>query len=227
MKLLAWILAATLTPFYPTSFTNQNKVTQRALSASVVLHMKFVRVGSDGITKIGYAGCSGTFVSKYTILTAAHCVSNFNDKVWARGPDEKVGYPVRLVFYDRSKDLALLEAPFKHTYCKLGDMPIRGDVVLNIGSPLGFEFVPSEGIVGMTEYEAPGFKAKYLVTTAMANPGSSGGGAFSTNGSLIGVNTMIIGLFGWSGITLSVNVDTVKLFMAEALKYYNPAEFRP
>ncbi len=55
----------------------------------------------------------------------------------------------------------------------------------------------------------------------MCNPGSSGGGAFNESGELIGVNTMIVGIFGWTGITLTVNTETVNEFLDFAYKYYS------
>lgn len=219
MKLL--LIALLLTPMTVNPFSNSKKVVLRDLKASVLLHTKSVRTNDKGIKERSFSGCSGTFIRPYTILTAAHCFESASTQVWARGPYESVGYPVHLVALDKKKDLALLDVPFKHPYAKIGAQPKRGDYILNIGSPMNFEFVPSEGMIGETEYVAKGFTAKYLVTTAMCNPGSSGGGAFNTKGELIGVNTMIVGIFGWQGITLTVNTDTVNLFLAEAFKYYS------
>lgn len=215
------LIAFLLTPMVVNPFANSKKYVLRDLKASVLLHTKTVGVDKNGITQRRFSGCSGTFVGPYTILTAAHCFETPTTQVWARGPYESVGYPVHLVAWDRKKDLALLDVPFKHPYVKIGKLPRRGDHVLNIGSPMNFEFVPSEGLIGEVEYAAKGFTARYLITTAMCNPGSSGGGAFNEKGELIGVNTMIVGIFGWMGITMTVNTDTIHLFLSEALKYYH------
>lgn len=204
----------------------QKKEAQKDLAASVLLHIKeqeTKKFGGFEFKSYAYFGCSGTYIAPHTILTAAHCVSKLEDKIWARGPYEVVGYPVHLVYWDKKADLALLDAPFGHPYVKIGLVPDRGDRVLNIGNPLDFEFVESEGRVGATDFKfnSKGFTSEYLVTTAMANPGSSGGGAFNDRGELIGVNTSIIGVFGWTGITLAVNTPSINLFLGQALRNYH------
>jgi len=215
------LIALLLTPMVVNPFSNRKSVVLKDLKASVLLHTKTVATGKDGRREAHFSGCSGTFIGPYTILTAAHCFETPTTMVWARGPYEAVGYPVHLVAWDKKKDLALLDVPFKHPYVNIGSLPKRGDPVLNIGSPMNFEFVPSEGLIGETNYKATGFTARYLVTTAMCNPGSSGGGAFNAKGELIGVNTMIVGIFGWQGITLTINTDTVNVFLSEVFKYYS------
>jgi S1-C subfamily serine protease len=204
--------------------SHQRLEAQKDLAASVLLHIKEekkVKFGEFEFKDYQYYGCSGTYIASHVILTAAHCVPKLNDLIWARGPYEVIGYPVHLIYWDKKADLALLDAPFGHPYVKIGLVPDRGDRVLNIGSPEDFEFVESEGTVGPTDFRIRGFTSEYLVTTAMANPGSSGGGAFNDKGELIGVNTMIIGIFGWSGITLAVNTVSINLFLGQALRNYH------
>lgn len=221
MKLLALVLSITTVPLNLTSMFVSNSVLQRDLEASVLLRSKVIKNKGTPEEKRGFFGCSGTYIDSRVILTAAHCVE-ISAQTWARGPYDSTGYPVHLLAFDKKKDLALYEAPFNHKFVKLGKMPKRGDKVINIGSPLQFEFVPSEGIIGMTEFIAYGYTSRYLVTTAMANPGSSGGGAFNTRGQLIGVNTMVLGVFGWQGITLTVNIDSVRQFLNEVYIWYKP-----
>jgi len=190
------------------------KTAKKALAVSVLLHMKSAK--KDGGRS--YSECSGTYVAPTLILTAAHCFVGMDQEfTWARGIDDSVGYPVHVVRLWASRDLALLEAPYTHPYARLGPMPRQGDAVLNVGSPFNFEFVVSEGVVGMVGMRIRGFTSRYLVTTAMINPGSSGGGAFDSKGRLIGVNTMLVGFLGWSGISLAVSVDDVRVFLAGAI----------
>lgn len=208
-KTLSLLISLLFTaPTYPA--LNTKKV-QKALNASVLLHMK----GSDSKKGRSYGSCSGTYIDPIHILTAAHCFTGeLVEFTWARGPNDKIGYPVQLIRLMASRDLALLEAPFPHSYVKLGDPPQQGETVFNVGSPLSFEFVVSEGVVALTHYKTSSFKALYTITTAMINPGSSGGGAFNEKGELIGVNTMMVGFFGWQGISMAVSVEDVQKFIA-------------
>lgn len=196
--------------FRPVSVQTANK----ALKVSVLLRMK--TVADDKGMRTSY-GCSGTYVTPTRILTAAHC---FTDKlplefVWARGPSDKVGYPVRVIKILAEKDLALLEAPYPRAYARLGPTPRVGQPVMNVGSPMMFEFVVSDGIIAALRHRVRGMNltAYYTVTTAMINPGSSGGGMFDERGNLIGVNTMAIGMFGWAGISLAVSIEDVRAFL--------------
>lgn len=208
-------------PFIVAPFLGKQKAAQKDLAASVIIHIKSSHKDREGIVRWEYATCSGTYISANSILTAAHCFEGIGNKIWVRDPYNLVGYPVHLVYWDKKADLALLDAPFGHSYVKIGSIPATGDRVLNIGNPYDFEFVESEGRIGPTSVHAHGFTSEYLITTAMANPGSSGGGAFNDRGELIGVNTMILGIFGWNGLTLTVNTDSITLFLGQALRIYH------
>jgi S1-C subfamily serine protease len=92
--------------------------------------------------------------------------------------------------------------------------PRVGEDVYNVGSPYFLEFLISSGLISAIDLKVKGFMAHYFVSTAMINPGSSGGGAFNEAGELIGVNTMTIGgPFGWAGISLAVDLSTLKEFL--------------
>jgi S1-C subfamily serine protease len=191
----------------PTPASISPKIAQKALNASVLIHMKGKVVNNRRV----YGGCSGTYVTPTVILTAAHCFEGETiEFIWARDINQQIGYPVKLLCKWTNHDLALLEAPYKHTYAKLGKTPKVGEEVLNVGSPLIFEFVVSEGVVAALHWTHSGLASHYMITTAMINPGSSGGGAFNSKGELIGVNTMSVGLFGWSGISLAVSLEDIK-----------------
>lgn len=205
-----WVIMLNLLWSGPTPAVISPKTVDKALKTSVVLHMKS---HLDNGQRHFY-GCSGTYVTPTLILTAAHCFEGDTIEFsWARDVNQSVGYPVKLVIKWPSHDLALLEAPYKHAYAKLGKEPKVGEQVMNIGSPMMFEFVVSEGIVAALNWESYEFRSKYMITTAMINPGSSGGGAFNSKGELIGVNTMSVGMFGWSGISLAVSLEDIKQLM--------------
>jgi S1-C subfamily serine protease len=216
VRLAFWSFAALTIFFFVRIVKTESlkpKVVTKALNASVLLHMKTPLKSGE----VMYSECSGTYIDKFHILTAAHCFEEkegFPKYVWARGPNESVGYPVKLVRFSRAKDLALLEVPYNHSYIRLANRSKRGETIFNIGSPYSFEFVVSEGMIGAKNFHMFLSTSHYLVTTAMINPGSSGGGAFNKYGELVGVNTAAVGLFGWSGISLAVDVEDVKEFLA-------------
>lgn len=194
----------------PTPAVISPKIVNKALKTSVLLHMKTKAENGNR----HYFGCSGTYVGPRLILTAAHCFEgNDTEFIWARDVNQKVGYPVMLLIKWPSHDLALLQTPYDHSYARLGNDPKVGDEVMNVGSPMIFEFVVSEGIVGALNFTMHELDSKYMITTAMINPGSSGGGAFNNKGELIGVNTMSVGFFGWSGITLAVSLEDIRQLM--------------
>lgn len=189
--------------------------TEKDMRASVLLHMKGTET-KQGKEELIRAGCSGTYIDSTHILSAAHCFEGYHvTNIWARGENEANGYPVHLMALDLPKDLAILESPYSHYHTWLGRLPKAGDEVINIGSPYNFEFVISQGVVGCRHVHIKGHDCSFLLTTAMINPGSSGGGVFDKHGRLVGVNTISVGIFGWSGISLAVDVDTVRKFLEE------------
>lgn len=211
-KLCGCLLSLLITIGHPHT-TGYRPAVDAAEKVSVIIHVKGIFEEKDG-QKIHRIGCSGTYVRPQVILTAAHCFEGYTPiDIWVRGPDDKKGYPADLLKTDARLDLALLDVEKTHSYAKLGPTPHVGDDVVNIGSPLGLEFLASEGIVSALNYKAEDFTGRYMITTAMINSGSSGGGAFDSKGRLIGVNTMALGLFGWMGISMAVDLATIKTFL--------------
>lgn len=75
-------------------------------------------------------------------------------------------------------------------------MPRVGEQVFAFGSPFGFKFSMSEGIVSGLGREAPGSSmpggyTNYIQTDAAVNPGNSGGPLVNTDGHVIGMNVAI------------------------------------
>jgi serine protease Do len=77
-----------------------------------------------------------------------------------------------------------------------GHIPRRGERVFAFGSPFGFKFSMSEGIISglgrdpMSSAEYGGF-TNFIQTDAAVNPGNSGGPLVSVRGRVIGMNVAI------------------------------------
>lgn len=214
MLLKLYVLLFTLL-FVPRTQVVTVKQADNVLDVSVLIKAKQYVVDEKTFKiKRGMIKCSGTFISSDEVLTAAHCFSRPTTDVWVRGFD-RISYRAQITKLDPEHDLALLTVKglSNHPYAKLAKKARIGEQVINVGSPVIFEFLVSEGIVAALRYQDKSFKATYTITTAMINPGSSGGGAFNSAGELIGVNTMSIGMFGWTGISMAVDIENIRGFL--------------
>lgn len=186
------------------------------LEVSVLIHAKQYQINPETKeVRKGVIGCSGTYIGEGTILTAAHCFAAPTAPIWVKGYREPV-LTARIAKLDFKHDLALLAVVHKkgHKYAKIAQSVRLGEFVVNVGSPFSLQFLLSEGIVAALGVKEREFDSTYTITTAMINPGSSGGGAFNERGELLGVNTMSMGgPFGWAGISMAVDAKTIKEFL--------------
>lgn len=121
-------------------------------------------------------------------------------------------YDARLIGFDEPSDLALLKIEAQGLPAvRLADARrIRpGQGVLAIGSPFGFDYSVTSGIISAmgraldTEQYVP-----FLQTDAAINPGNSGGPLFNSRGEVVGVNSQIFSQTGGStGVAFAIPVD--------------------
>ncbi len=168
-------------------------------------------------------GC-GVVVSTDGLILTNHHVARGARQVEVLSPEGKA-FTASMVGHDPDTDLAVLrlDQPSHFPAARLGDSKQlrRGQLVIAIGAPLGFEATVTAGVVsalGRSLRDGRGRMIEDLIQTdAALNPGNSGGPLVNGAGEVVGVNTAIIE--GAQGICFAVAANTAILVMAEILKH--------
>ena len=154
------------------------------------------------------------------VLTNAHVVGGAR-AVQLTLPDGDA-IAAEILGRDPETDLALLRAARGGlTAALLGDSKRlrRGQLVVAIGNPLGFESTATAGIVSALgrSLAGPGGRPidDVIQTDAALNPGNSGGALVSGRGEIVGITTAVI--LGTQGICFAVSSNTARLVVAELI----------
>jgi S1-C subfamily serine protease len=192
-------------------------ISRKMQDSTVLIHMKVHR---DDDNKTGWGSCSGVYIKKNLILSAAHCVAFPPDEgltlkeVWIRKDNQSERAVI--VRVDVAADLLLLYTPLEGTPVKLARKVIRGENCWVIGNPLGIVDILTKGIVNKINLKVKDEKAIFIVVDAVALPGNSGGAVVDRRGHLIGIltrSTSLFGSFGAAGLGLAVDLATIREFL--------------
>ena len=157
------------------------------------------------------------------VLTNSHVVEGAKDVrlLDAEGREMEA----RRLGEDPDTDLALLRAGTARNLpsAALGDSKKlrRGQLVVAIGNPLGFESTVTAGVIsalGRSLRARTGRLIEDVIQTdAALNPGNSGGPLVSSRGQVIGINTAVI--MGAQGICFAVASNTAQFVLSELIKH--------
>lgn len=155
---------------------------------------------------------SGFIVSRDGyVLTNNHVVEGA-DEIIVRLNDRRE-LPARLVGTDPRSDMAVLkiEDGDDLPVVKVGksrDLKV-GEWVLAIGSPFGFDYTVTAGIVSALGRSLPSENyVPFIQTDVAINPGNSGGPLFNLDGEVIGINSQIYTRSGgFMGVSFAIPID--------------------
>ena len=195
-------------------------VTERVGPAVVRVETGSTAPGARGRGGLG----SGIVISPDgLVLTNSHVVGS--SKQIRLRDTEGIVTDAHVLGVDPDTDLALLRADGVRdlSYASLGNSKAlrRGQLVVAIGNPLGFESTVTAGVVsalGRSIRSVSGRTIEDVIQTdAALNPGNSGGPLVSSSAEVIGINTAIIN--GAQGICFAVASNTAQFVLSEIIRH--------
>jgi serine protease Do len=194
-------------------------VTEVVKSASPsVAHLE-----TKSVRPYSYRGGSGSAVAISEdgyLITAAHVVSNSRTGKVTFADGRSADFLT--VGSDTLSDIAVIQANIVTKPIKIGNAGNlqTGQLVVAIGSPLGFQGSVTAGIVSGLGRSLPAQSRagrmieNVIQTDAALNPGNSGGALVDSRSKLVGINTAVAGL----GLGLAVPINDSTGRIIDALK---------
>ena len=182
-------------------------VTETLEPAVISLGLSNGRGGGSGVV----LGTDGTTA---TAVTNSHVVRGLGNGGEMRVTlSDGTSVPAEVLGDDPPSDLGVVrfKPEGEPTVAALGEAEnlVVGQLVVAIGSPLGFQSTVTAGVVSALGRSIRGQEGRpienVIQTDAAINPGNSGGPLADTSGRVVGINTAIIG--GAQGIGFAVPVS--------------------
>ncbi len=160
---------------------------------------------------IEHAYGTAFFVTTNGYMLTNHHVVEGADKITVTLND-RTELDATLVGSDERSDVAVLKVSGKQfPALPIGDSNGLkvGEPVLAIGSPFGFDYSASAGIVSAKSRNfSRDTSVPFIQTDVALNPGNSGGPLFNQRGEVIGINSRIFsGTGGYMGLSFSIPID--------------------
>ncbi|MCB9846215.1 MAG: trypsin-like peptidase domain-containing protein [Phycisphaeraceae bacterium] len=169
-----------------------------SVADAVVPSVVHIEVRGPRRTFLGASGAGWIFDDQGHIVTNAHVVEQ-SQRIEVQFFDGRV-VPARLVRADSGTDIAVLRvaetAGIIPARRASGQLLRQGQNVFAFGSPFGFKFSMSRGVIsglGRSPTSAVEFggMTNFIQTDAAVNPGNSGGPLVDIHGRVIGMNVAI------------------------------------
>ncbi|HNB60777.1 MAG TPA: trypsin-like peptidase domain-containing protein [Phycisphaerales bacterium] len=211
----------------------QVRAIAEAVSPSVVHIATQERAGAGrrGWIRVGQ-GSGWVFDDQGHIVTNSHVVRGAQQIV-VQFPDGRQ-VDAEVLGRDTSTDIAVLKVKTTDGLVPVqrasGEMLHQGDRVYAFGSPFGFKFSMSEGIVSGLGRDprtviGEGGYTNFIQTDAAVNPGNSGGPLVNTRGRLVGMNVAIATATNAdgtsegqsSGISFAIPLETIEFVVSQII----------
>ncbi len=190
---------------------------------AVVRVEQIVRQLPNGKQTGGGTGSGVVIAGDGLVLTNSHVVGGEKTVrlTFADGSSREA----RVLGDDPDTDLALLrtDLPVGIPAARLGDSKAlkRGQIVIAIGNPLGFESTVTAGVVSALGRSLRAYSGRLIddviQTDAALNPGNSGGPLVSSLGEVVGINTAMIN--GAQNICFAVASNTAVFVVSEFIAH--------
>jgi S1-C subfamily serine protease len=180
------------------------------------------------VVSLRHAAGSGSAVALTgdgLLVTSAHVIGR--GRIGTAVFDNGAELPYELVGRDRLSDLAVVRVPESNLpAAELGDAAALrvGQLVVAVGSPLGFAGSVSAGVISALGRSLPTVEGRrvrvvegVIQTDAALHPGNSGGALATSDARVMGINTAVVGPGVGQGLGLAVPLDSTTMAVLGAL----------